>query len=82
MESSSFGQIRAIDEPYDGLAFEDGNVPPGASADFHFLITDETPSMRILLVKDLSPPSASLPAPLPTSPWLHPMLAQRPEPAP
>ena len=82
VESSSFGQIRAIDEPYDGLDFEDGYVPPGASADFHFLITDETPSMRILLVQDLSPPSASLPSPLPTPPWPHPMLAQRPEPAP
>jgi hypothetical protein len=79
--SSNFGQIRAIDEPYDGLTFEDGFVPPGASADFHFLITDETPSMRILLVQDLSPPSASLQPPRPT-PWPHPMLAQRPAPVP
>ncbi|MGH6939378.1 hypothetical protein [Hypericibacter sp.] len=80
--SSSFGQIRVIDEPYDGLTFEDGNVPPGTSADFHFLITDETPARRILLVQDLSPPSASLPSTPKTSPWPHPMLAQRPETAP
>jgi len=85
VDSSSFHQIRAIDEPFDGLAFDDGDVPPGATADFHFLITDETPARRILLVQDLSPPSAALPPPEPGPPgrpWPHPMLAQRPEPAP
>jgi hypothetical protein len=74
MESTAFHQVRAIDEPYDGLAFDDGDVPPGASAGFHFLITDETPAWRILLIQDLSPPTAALPSP--RSSWPHPMLAQ------
>jgi hypothetical protein len=85
VDSGSFRQIRAIDEPFDGLAFDDGDVPPGATADFRFLITDETPARRILLVQDLSPPSAALPPDLPWQgplPWPHPMLAQRPEGAP
>lgn len=85
VESSVFHQVRAIDEPFDGLAFDDGDVPPGDSADFHFLITDETPAWRILLVQDLSPPSAALPPyepGLPRSPWPHPMLAQKPDTAP
>jgi hypothetical protein len=85
VDSSSFRQIRAIDEPFDGLAFEDGDVPLGAMAEFRFLITDETPARRILLVQDLSPPSAALP---PEAPWQGPvprprsMLAERPDGAP
>ncbi|QEX22100.1 hypothetical protein FRZ61_20290 [Hypericibacter adhaerens] len=85
VESSTFHQARVIDEPYDGLAFEDGEVPPGAAADFHFLITDETPAWRILLIQDLSPPTAALPPreePAQPAAWPHPMLAQRPEAAP
>jgi hypothetical protein len=85
VESSVFHQVRAIDEPFDGLSFDDGEVPPGASADFHFLITDETPARRVLLVQDLSPPTAALPPREPAPPhplWPHPMLAQRPDTAP
>jgi hypothetical protein len=84
VESSTFQQVHATDEPFDGLAFDEGEVSPGASADFHFLVTDETPARRILLVQDLSPPTASLqPGEPPGRPfWPHPVLAQTPDATP
>lgn len=79
--SDVFRTVRAIDEPFDGLAFDDGQVAPGGSVAFRFLITDESPAPRILLIQELAPPLAEHRTP--AGPIEHrPSLALRPGVAP
>jgi hypothetical protein len=56
--SDVFRAVRAIDEPFDSLVFDDGKVEPGGTAEFRFLVTDESPVPRVLLVQEVEPPLA------------------------
>ena len=49
--SSGFHHARVIDEPFDAIDFTDGNIKPGESVSFDFLITDMTPKPEVFLLQ-------------------------------
>jgi hypothetical protein len=50
--SSTFHRIKVIDEPFDAIDFDDGQVKPGQSVSFDFFITDMTPKPEIFLLQE------------------------------
>jgi hypothetical protein len=49
--SSGFHHARVIDEPFDAIDFTDGQIKPGESVSFDFLITDMTPKSEVFLLQ-------------------------------
>jgi len=47
--SSGFHHARVIDEPFDAIDFSDGQIKPGESVSFDFMITDMTPKSEVFL---------------------------------
>lgn len=58
--SSRFGEVNELDEPLDSITFHGGDLRPGESAVFDFVITDTTPVQRFYLVQRPSRPIARL----------------------
>jgi hypothetical protein len=58
--AEGFANARVIDEPHDGLVFEDGVIPPGASVTLHLVVTDNMPVGPIYLVQRRLAPTALL----------------------
>ena len=50
--SSGFHHARVIDEPFDAIDFDDGQIKPGESVSFDFYITDMTPKPQIFLLQE------------------------------
>ncbi len=50
--SSGFHHIKVIDEPFDAIDFDDGQIKPGQSVSFDFFITDMTPKPEIFLLQE------------------------------
>jgi len=51
VSSDRFETVANVDEPYDGLSFQGGLVPPGDSVTFTMIVTDETPRSAFLIVQ-------------------------------
>jgi len=68
---STFPNLQRYDEPQDMLGFSGKSVPPGASAQFWFLITDMSPVDKFYLLQDPLQPVSGL------SPGRQPLLADR-----
>jgi len=51
VRSDRFEAVATVDEPYDGLSFQDGMVAPGNSVTFTMIVTDETPRSEFLIVQ-------------------------------
>ena len=49
--SSGFHHARVIDEPFDAIDFTDGQIKPGESVSFDFMITDMTPKPEVFLLQ-------------------------------
>jgi hypothetical protein len=49
--SSGFHHAKVIDEPFDAIDFTDGQIKPGESVSFDFLITDMTPKPEVFLLQ-------------------------------
>lgn len=56
--STRFGEANELNEPIDSVTFHGGNLRPGESAVFNFVITDTTPIDRFYLVQRPSRPIA------------------------
>lgn len=54
--SDKFGYVEPIDEPFDSVLFRDGLVPADAAVSFSFVVTDESPRARILLIQQALDP--------------------------
>ena len=71
--STRFGEVNELDEPLDSITFHGGDLRPGESAVFDFVITDTTPIQRFYLVQRPSRPIALLDQPrehgLRMTPW-------------
>ncbi len=50
--SSGFRNVRVIDEPFDAIDFNDGQIKPDQSVSFDFYITDMTPKPEIFLLQE------------------------------
>jgi hypothetical protein len=50
--SSGFRHAKVIDEPFDAIDFDDGQIKPGESVSFDFFITDMTPKPEIFLLQE------------------------------
>jgi hypothetical protein len=50
--SSGFRHVKVIDEPFDAIDFDDGQIKPGESVSFDFFITDMTPKPEIFLLQE------------------------------
>jgi hypothetical protein len=61
-EILAFGlpQVRVVDEPGDALGFSGGTVAPGQAAEFHLLVTDNSPNETFYLVQRQETPVSSL----------------------
>jgi hypothetical protein len=49
--SSGFPHVRVVDEPFDAIEFDGGQIKPGQSVGFDFFITDMTPKPEIFLLQ-------------------------------
>ncbi len=49
--SDGFHNAKVIDEPFDAIDFTDGQIKPGESVSFDFLITDMTPKPEVFLLQ-------------------------------
>jgi hypothetical protein len=49
--SSGFHHARVIDEPFDAIDYTDGQIKPGESVSFDFMITDMTPKPEVFLLQ-------------------------------
>ena len=58
--STRFGEVNELNEPLDSITFHGGDLRPGESAVFDFVITDTTPIQRFYLVQRPSRPIARL----------------------
>ncbi len=58
--STRFGEANELNEPIDSVTFHGGDLRPGESAVFDFIITDTTPIERFYLVQRPSRPIARL----------------------
>ena len=58
--AEGFVNGRVIDEPHDGLVFEDGVIPPGGTVTLHLVVTDNMPAGPIYLVQRRLAPTALL----------------------
>lgn len=68
--SNRFGEFNEFIEPLDSISFHGGELRPGESAVFDFVITDTTPIERFYLVQRPSRPLAGLDRLLDgTAPW-------------
>ena len=56
--STRFGEANELNEPIDSVTFHGGDLRPGESAVFNFVITDTTPIARFYLVQRPSRPIA------------------------
>lgn len=56
--SDRYAEHHDVEEPYDGLAFQDGLVRPGESVRFSFVVTDTTPTGEIYLLQRRDSPLA------------------------
>jgi hypothetical protein len=61
--AEGFASGRVIDEPHDGIVFQDGTIPPGGSVTLHLVVTDNMPAGPIYLVQRRLAPTASLDPP-------------------
>lgn len=50
--SSGFRHAKVIDEPFDAIDFDDGQIKVGESVSFDFLITDMTPKSEVFLLQE------------------------------
>ena len=50
--SSGFRHVKVIDEPFDAIDFDDGQIKPGESVSFDFFITDMTPKPEVFLLQE------------------------------
>ncbi len=67
--STRFGETNELDEPFDSITFHGGDLRPGESAIFDFVITDTTPIDRFYLVQRPSRPIATFKPPGAITPW-------------
>ncbi|MDR6287509.1 hypothetical protein E9232_000008 [Inquilinus ginsengisoli] len=58
--AEGFASGRVVDEPHDGIVFQDGTIPPGGSVTLHLVVTDNMPAGPIYLVQRRLAPTASL----------------------
>jgi hypothetical protein len=58
--AEGFATGRVVDEPHDGLVFQDGTIPPGGTVTLHLVITDNMPAGPIYLVQRRLAPTALL----------------------
>jgi hypothetical protein len=49
--SDGFHHAHVIDEPFDAIDFTDGQIKPGQSVSFDFMITDMTPKPEVYLLQ-------------------------------
>lgn len=56
--SDRFSEHHDVEEPYDGLSFQDGLVLPGESVSLSFVVTDTTPTDEIYLLQRRDSPLA------------------------
>jgi hypothetical protein len=61
--AEGFASGRVVDEPHDGIVFQDGTIPPGGSVTLHLVVTDNMPAGPIYLVQRRLAPTASLAPP-------------------
>jgi hypothetical protein len=61
--AEGFTSGRVVDEPHDGIVFQDGTIPPGGSVTLHLVVTDNMPAGPIYLVQRRLAPTASLAPP-------------------
>jgi hypothetical protein len=62
--SSAFAAYDETDEPYDGVVFRDGTVPPGQTVSFNIIITDTSPVSPFMLLQQPARIVAAAPRPL------------------
>jgi hypothetical protein len=58
--AEGFASGRVIDEPHDGIVFQDGTIPPGGTVTLHLVVTDNMPAGPIYLVQRRQAPTALL----------------------
>lgn len=58
--AEGFATGRVVDEPHDGLVFQDGAIPPGGTVTLHLVVTDNMPAGPIYVVQRRLAPTALL----------------------
>ena len=56
--SDGYGEAREIEEPFDGISFSGGSIPPGGTVAFTVVVTDTTPRPVFYLLQKRDRPLA------------------------